>query len=290
MKKNLFIIFVLFLSLMSVGIKKISAKELSILCEYNITDKNVKLSFRLYSKNSDKDDVKVKDAWFTKKGYLMPAIVYTNVKRYWKSDKNDKGDKVQGYSDSGKEHWADFDSRKSCNKYAVYDESTNTFILFDDDSKNRAKDDIKSNKIYSVKQTNNYKYSEDSPLKQEFVGQLTCGNSSNDVEVVRFHKSLPTFTSRMYDFIKILTPVIIIITGMLDIVKAVTAQKEDEMKKAQKKFLNRLLAGSVVFLVFVIVELAINFVAETDVNDAMDCVNCFLNGTMGNGGCVERTS
>lgn len=114
--------------------------------------------------------------------------------------------------------------------------------------------------------------------ESDFVGNLTCGNSANDKEVVRFHESLPTFTSRMYDFLKILTPVIIIITGMLDIVKAVTAQKEDDMKKAQKKLINRLIAGSVVFLVFVIVETVINFVATDDVDNAIDCVNCFLNG------------
>ncbi len=114
--------------------------------------------------------------------------------------------------------------------------------------------------------------------ESDFVGNLTCGNSNKDKEVIRFHESLPTFTSRMYDFLKIMTPVIIIITGMLDIVKAVTAQKEDDMKKAQKKLINRLIAGSVVFLVFVIVETVINFVATDDVDNAIDCVNCFLNG------------
>ena len=114
--------------------------------------------------------------------------------------------------------------------------------------------------------------------ESDFVGNLTCGNSANDKEVIRFHESLPTFTGRMYDFLKIMTPVVIIITGMLDIVKAVTAQKEDEMKKAQKKFINRLIAGAVVFLVFVIVEFVINFVADDQTENALDCVNCFLNG------------
>ena len=126
--------------------------------------------------------------------------------------------------------------------------------------------------------------------QSDFVGNLTCGNSANNTEVIKFHENLPIFTSRMYDFLKILTPVIIIITGMLDIVKAVTAQKEDEMKKAQKKFVNRLIAGAVVFLVFVIVETVINFVAERDTADAMNCVNCFLNGEMGASGCTPAPS
>lgn len=114
----------------------------------------------------------------------------------------------------------------------------------------------------------------------DFVGNLTCGNSANNTEVIRFQENLPIFTSRMYDFLKIITPVIIIITGMIDVVKAVTSQKEDDMKKAQKKLINRLIAGAVVFLVYAIVEVVINLVAETDVSDAMKCVNCFLNGEM----------
>lgn len=116
-------------------------------------------------------------------------------------------------------------------------------------------------------------------LRDEFVGNLTCGNSAGDTEVIRFHKSLPEFTNRMYDFLKIITPVIIIITGMLDMGKAVIAQKEDEIKKSQKKFVNRLMAGAVVFLVFVIVEFVIAFVADNETKDAMDCVDCFLRDT-----------
>lgn len=128
----------------------------------------------------------------------------------------------------------------------------------------------------------------------DFVGNLTCGNSDNDTEVIKFHENLPIFTSRMYDFLKIITPVIIIITGMLDIVKAVTAQKEDEMKKAQKKLINRLIAGSVVFLVFVIVETVITFIADDQVDNALDCLDCFLHGeisgTADGKGCVPAPS
>ena len=110
----------------------------------------------------------------------------------------------------------------------------------------------------------------------DFVGNLSCGHEPGDTRVIQFHKNLPEFTNRLYDFLKIITPVIIIITGMIDIVKAVTAQKEDEMKKAQKKFVNRLIAGSVVFLVFVIVELVIGFVIEDEVTNAWNCIECFL--------------
>lgn len=110
--------------------------------------------------------------------------------------------------------------------------------------------------------------------EEDFIGNYSCGNTCFE-----FHKSLPNFTSTIYDLLKVITPVIIIITGMLDMFKAVSAQKEDDIKKAQQKFVRRLIAGAVVFLVFVIVETVVNtFVEKTDAQGAMHCVNCFLGG------------
>lgn len=114
--------------------------------------------------------------------------------------------------------------------------------------------------------------------KSDFIGNLSCGGTADDGKGITFHKNLPLLTSRIYDILKIGTPVIVIITGMLDILKAVTAQKEDDLKKAQKKFLQRLLAGAIVFLIFVIVEVVTELIADSnEANNAMDCVNCFLN-------------
>ena len=108
----------------------------------------------------------------------------------------------------------------------------------------------------------------------DFIGNLSCGGTD-----FKFHKSLPIFTSTMFNLLKVATPVIIIITGMLDLLKAVSAQKEDEIKKSQQKLIRRIGAGAVAFLIFVIVETVINIAAEQDdAANAMDCVNCFLNG------------
>jgi len=119
---------------------------------------------------------------------------------------------------------------------------------------------------------NNSSNSGNYATEDDFIGNLSCGNTSFE-----FHKSLPNFTNVIFDLLKIVTPIIIIITGMLDMFKAVAAQKEDEIKKGQQKLLRRLLAGCVVFLVFVIVETVIHAFAESDeAQNAMDCVDCFL--------------
>ena len=81
--------------------------------------------------------------------------------------------------------------------------------------------------------------------------------------------------------IKIAVPIIIIILGSLDLLKAVMAQKDDEIKKGQQTFIKRLIVGVVVFLVFAIVQMVIGLVApkKDSANINMwNCVDCFVNG------------
>ena len=77
--------------------------------------------------------------------------------------------------------------------------------------------------------------------------------------------------------IQIVVPIILVVLGMIDLMKAVIASKEDEIKKAQMTFVKRLIAGALVFFVFVIVKMVISFVAD-DSKNIMNCVNCFVNG------------
>ena len=53
---------------------------------------------------------------------------------------------------------------------------------------------------------------------------------------------------------KYILPVIVIILGILDFIKAVGSDKEDDMKKAQGKFMKRLIAAALVFIVPLILE------------------------------------
>ena len=74
-----------------------------------------------------------------------------------------------------------------------------------------------------------------------------------------------------------IVPVILVLFGMIDLMKAVIAGKEDEIKKNQMTFVKRLIAAALVFFVFVIVKLLVSFVAD-DSTKIMNCVNCFING------------
>lgn len=105
---------------------------------------------------------------------------------------------------------------------------------------------------------------------------VSCGSGMiSDVP-----SSIPKAVNIVYTALQIVVPIIIVIFGMIDLVKAVIAQKEDEIKKAQMTFVKRLIAGALVFFVFVIIKLLVSFVADnsTSASKIMDCADCFLNG------------
>lgn len=62
--------------------------------------------------------------------------------------------------------------------------------------------------------------------------------------------------------IQVVVPFLLIIWGMLDLGKAVVAQKEDEIKKGQQIFVKRLIAAVIVFFVVTIATLLVNLVAD----------------------------
>ena len=79
--------------------------------------------------------------------------------------------------------------------------------------------------------------------------------------------------------IQIIVPILLIIWGMLDLGKAVMAQKDDEIKKGQQTFIKRLIAAAIVFFVIAIVKMLISFVADDEDGSLTNCFNCFVNGT-----------
>ena len=92
-------------------------------------------------------------------------------------------------------------------------------------------------------------------------------------------EKVPNLVSTAILVIKIVVPVLLVIFGMMDLMKGITAGKEDEIKKGQQLFIKRLIAGALVFFVFTIVQLLISFVADDEDKDNItNCANCFLNG------------
>ena len=83
------------------------------------------------------------------------------------------------------------------------------------------------------------------------------GNSSNNTEC-GFSKRLMAWISNILRWIKYILPVIVIVMGILDFIKAIAADKDDEMKKAQGKFIKRLIAAALVFIIPLILEFVLD--------------------------------
>lgn len=113
--------------------------------------------------------------------------------------------------------------------------------------------------------------------------EMSCGSTTLNLDSM-----IPNLITTIVNIIKIGIPLLLIIFGMLDLGKAVMAQKEDEIKKGQQMFVKRLVAAVVVFLVVFVVQLVFNLVAGDDKDDIWSCVNCFINYSDTNENCGIR--
>lgn len=94
---------------------------------------------------------------------------------------------------------------------------------------------------------------------------------------------IPNTVHTIIVVIKIAVPVLLVIFGMLDLFKGITANKEDEIKKGQNLFVKRLISAAIIFFVISIVQLLVSFVAGDE--GIMTCANCFINGVKKDGTC-----
>lgn len=101
-----------------------------------------------------------------------------------------------------------------------------------------------------------------------------CGFLGEDILI---DEKIAKTVSSIILVIQVVVPVILVVIGMIDFMKAVIASKEDEIKKAQGLFIKRLIVSVLVFFVFAIVKMLISFVAE-DSTRILNCANCFING------------
>ncbi len=97
--------------------------------------------------------------------------------------------------------------------------------------------------------------------------------------------AIPKTTSLVYKISRIIIPIVLVIFGMLDLMKGITSQKEDEIKKGQQTFVKRLIAAALVFFVFSIVKFLVSMVADNGgsrgVDHIIQCMDCFIDKKCG---------
>lgn len=98
---------------------------------------------------------------------------------------------------------------------------------------------------------------------------------------------LATMIHDIYDLLKIAVPIVLIIMGMIDLLKAVAGQKEEDIKKGWNMLIKRTLYGVLVFFVFTTVQLVISLLPG-DNQKVISCVKYFFTGEGNNvSGCIN---
>lgn len=107
-----------------------------------------------------------------------------------------------------------------------------------------------------------------------FADMEGCSGLGIDID-----KRIPDAVHIVILVIQIAIPVLLVIFGSIDFLKAVIAQKEDEIKKGTQTFIRRLITAAIVFFIVAFVKLIVSFAAGDDSADIINCANCFLNGS-----------
>lgn len=113
----------------------------------------------------------------------------------------------------------------------------------------------------------------------ENIGTMNPGEDLNTVncgEITDIPQGIPKATKIIYLLLQIGIPVALVVFSMIDLMKAVTAQKEDEIKKGQQTLVKKLISAALVFFVFAFVKLIVSFLADN--TSVGKCLNCFIKG------------
>lgn len=105
---------------------------------------------------------------------------------------------------------------------------------------------------------------------------VNCGGETG---ITNIPKKIPQLTSLFITVAEVIVPIVFVIVGSIDLIKAITAQKEDEIKKAQNLFFKRLIIAAVVFFVVAIARLLVSAASSAtggNGNSILSCVDCFV--------------
>jgi hypothetical protein len=110
------------------------------------------------------------------------------------------------------------------------------------------------------------------------LSTVSCGGkTSGGYLLENIPRQFPRVISIIYNFIQIAVPIVLIVLGMIDLMKGITAQKEDEITKSKNIFIKRIMAAVIIFFVLSIVKLIVSFFGDSDnKNLILDCVECLI--------------
>ena len=104
---------------------------------------------------------------------------------------------------------------------------------------------------------------------------LKCGDSYDIPEMV------PKLTSYGVTLLKTVAPIVLIVMSIVQLVKAISSSKEDELKKVSGSLFKKVISAAIIFLSITIVQFVMFKVTSSneEKSNLSSCLSCFLNGT-----------
>lgn len=108
------------------------------------------------------------------------------------------------------------------------------------------------------------------PINVLAESKVTCGN------INPIAAKVPEITSWIVTIIQVAVPIILVIMGSIDFVKAIIGQKEDEMKQKQQIFIKRLITSILIFFVVAITKIIVGTFSSANKTSIVNCIDCFI--------------
>lgn len=108
---------------------------------------------------------------------------------------------------------------------------------------------------------------------------LSCGDPSEaDENAYDLPVIVPRLVSYFIIILKTVTPIVLIIMGMIQIIKAIASSNDDEMNKAKSSLIKKLISAVLIFFSISIVQFVIDQVADDSEDGSVSsCMSCFIN-------------
>ena len=129
-------------------------------------------------------------------------------------------------------------------------------------------------------------YAEDDKPETEFMnvdGRVSCGGTRPIVKNIP--NIIPKITSSLYNAMMVIIPTAMIIMGLVDLIRGIMSQNEDEIKKGRSNFIKRLITGVITFLVVLLVKFFVGAFSnnQSERVGIVGCIDCFVSNQ-----CVDQ--
>lgn len=101
--------------------------------------------------------------------------------------------------------------------------------------------------------------------------------SCGDNLLTNIPPTVTDITKLVYNIVQVVVPIVLVLFGSLDLVKAIIAGKEDDIKKHQRTFIKRLISAVIIFFIFSAVKLVVSLSADNS-EGIIKCAECFISG------------